>query len=466
MNRFLQNQFRLHEYGTNVKTEVTAGLTTFFSMSYIVLVTPTLISQGDPQVFQGVFVSTCLAAFIGTLLMALLTNLPLALAPSVGLSALFTYSILPAVVPLFPDLELDFISSYQVSLTIIFLSGVLFFFITLLGWREAVIDAIPHNIKLSISSALGILLCYLGVEKGELLGIVNHTTQNPDYLMTTNSFFTLFGLLFLAVLASLKIQGAVLISILVVSYFSFIYGNSQLPYSFLPDIQGQFQNFSQVSFLKLDFSTIFQYGNFFDTLITFLVLVVILSVVDIFDSTGTFIGVVSDVTKKGTLSQDRLTPATTRKAFLSDSIATIIGALLGTSTVTTYMESTTGIQEGGKTGLCSVTTGFMFLLLLFFAPFITFIPPCATAPALIYTGYTMIGSIRDIDFDDITEGLPAFLTIITLPLSQSVATGVGFGLVTYVLMKTFTGNRKSVKPFTWSITLFFCTKYLLSFLAP
>lgn len=461
MIELLEKQFHLKERGTTVKTEVYAGFTTFFAMAYIIFVNPSLISYGDTALFDGVFFATCISAAIGTFLMAFLANLPFAQAPGMGLNALFAFTAMPTLAALVGNPDMDIIQQYQMALVLVLASGLLFIFITVAGLRESIIRAIPHNIKLSISSGIGLFIAFLGLQNAgvvvnsdaTLVDLVNFT-QYPDSL---GAVLALVGVMILAILSSRRINGAILISIVVTTILSYLLGHSTMPTHFSLNVMAQAENFVNVSLFKLDIQSIFAGGNPASILAPLLVLILSLSLVDMFDSIGTFLGTAS----KANLLDEKGEMPSMRRALMCDAIATTAGAFLGTSTVTTYVESASGVCEGGKTGLTSVVTGSLFLLSLAFAPFIGLVPSCATAPALIYVGYLMMTTVAKVDFNDITEGLPAFLTVAMMPLTYSIANGIGFGLISHVVLKACTGKQKDIKAMTWVITFLFILKYLI-----
>ena len=453
--------FGLKEHGTTVKTEVFAGLTTFFAMAYIIFVNPSMLSYGNEQIFNGVFFATCISAAIGTLLMALLAKLPFAQAPGMGLNALFAFTAMPTLAALAGNPDMDFVTQYQMALALVLISGLLFMLITAVGLREAIIDAIPQNIKVAISGGIGIFICFLGLQNAGI--VVGSPSTLVDLVKFTDlgaskgALLAIFGLIAIAVLSTLKVKGAILISIVATTVLSYITGFSAVPESFAIDFTKQASDFVEVSLFKLDFATIFAGSDFMGALTAIIVLVISFSMVDMFDSIGTFLGTASQA---GLLDENGKMPSM-RKALMCDAIATTAGALLGTSTVTTYVESAAGIGEGGKTGLTSLVTGIMFIVALFFAPFIGLVPGCATAPALIYVGFLMLTSVIKVDFSDITEALPAFLTIVMMPLSYSIANGIAFGIISYVLIKTLTGKVKDVKLCTWVVAALFLIKFFV-----
>lgn len=459
----LEKIFHLSEHNTNVKTEMMAGSTTFFAMAYIIFVNPALISGGDLQVFHGVFFATCISAAFGTLVMAFLANLPIALAPGMGANALFAFSVIPSIVAVSGQTDVDYVTKYQMGLVIVFLSGILFLIVSYFGLREVLISGIPQEIRQAMPIGIGIFICFLGLENGELV-VLNQATvgemvQVSEFSMNHGSILTLIGLTLLVALSHFKVRGGILISVGVTTALAFLTGFSTIPEDFSINFGGQTKDFLEVSFLRMNFSAIFQQGEMVDTLVSVIVLVVALTLVDMFDTIGVFIGT---VTRTGLLKDGDISaqPAM-RKALQVDSIATTAGALLGTSTVTSYVESATGVYEGGRTGLTSVFTGLWFLFALFLGPFISLVPACATAPALIYVGFLMVSSVGEIDFKDPTHGLPAFLTFVIIPLSGSISSGLGVGMISYVLMKGISGKKNQVKMVTWVVAGIFLLQYAL-----
>lgn len=457
----MEKQFKLQENGTTVKTEVFAGLTTFFAMAYIIFVNPSLICYGDPAVFDGVFFATCISAAVGTLLMGLLANLPFAQAPGMGLNALFAFTAMPLVASLVGQPNMSIVDQYQTALSIVLLSGILFIIITAIGAREAIIDAIPQNIKYAIGSGIGIFICFIGLQNSGLA--VASSSTMVDLVDFTNiqqagsALVTLFGLLMIAILATMKIKGAILISIFGSTLIAYAANVTAMPHDFTINFASQAKNFVDVSLFQLDIATLFTGQNLAGTITSLFVIVISFSMVDMFDSIGTFLGTADQA---GLLDEDGKMPGM-RKALMCDAIATTVGAFLGTSTVTTYVESAAGIGEGGKTGLTSVVTAIMFILALFMAPFISLVPACATAPALIYVGFLMMSGVAKVNFSDISEALPAFLTIVMMPLTYSIANGIGFGLISYVVIKASTNKAKEINVATWVITALFLVKYFI-----
>ncbi|MDD2955859.1 MAG: NCS2 family permease [Oscillospiraceae bacterium] len=458
----LEKFFQLKEHGTTVKTEVFAGLTTFFAMAYIIFVNPNMLSYDSSiaSIAHGVFFATCISAAIGTLLMAFLAKLPFAQAPGMGLNAFFAFTVMGTLGGL-TGVE-DPVQQYQMALALVLVSGLLFILITLIGLREGIINAIPQNIKIAISGGIGIFICFLGLQNAGIA--VNSDATLVDLVAFSSGWenagpavMAIIGVIIIAVLSALNVKGSVLIGILATTVLSYLTGVTAMPENLSLNFAGQVSDFVNVSLFKFDFATLFATGNFLTNLATVIVLVLSFGMVDMFDSIGTFLGTAA---KAGLLDKDGKMPGM-KKALLCDAIATTAGACLGTSTVTTYVESAAGIGEGGKTGLTSAVTGLMFIVALFFAPFVGLIPSCATAPALIYVGFLMLGGITKMNFDDVTEALPGFLTVAIMPLTYSIANGIAFGLISYVLIKLFTGRYKEIRIGTVIIALLFVLKYVL-----
>lgn len=453
--------FKIKESGSNVRTEVVAGITTFMTMAYILVVNPSTISQGNGQIFNGVFFATCIASFVGTILMGVYAKAPLAQAPGMGLNASFAFAIMPAMAVLMGNAQLDQITSYQMALSVIFLSGVLFILITVLGLRQMVVEAIPASIKSAISGGIGLMLAMVGFKNALLFTsdsslIINMISfkdiSNPA---VQSALLCLLGLFIMTVLYALRVKGSIFISIVVISVLGYALGTSTMPESFSVDLAGQASDFFNVSLFKLDFSAFMQ-GNIFQTLSTMLVLVISFSLSDMFDTLGT----VFAVSKEGNLMDKDGNIPFLKKALMSDAIATTVGALTGTSTVTTFIESAAGIGEGAKTGLSSVVVALLFLVSIFFAPFMLLIPSYATAPALIFVGAMMLKNIKEIDFSDITVAVSSLLTIFLMPITSSIATGIAFGLISYVVFKVFTGKYKEVKILTYILAALFVMKFV------
>ena len=454
--------FGISEKGSSVKVEIIGGLTTFMTMAYILVVNPLTIYQGNSQIFNGVFFATCIASFVGTLLMGVYAKAPLAQGPGMGLNATFAYAMMPAMAVLVGNPDLDIVSSYQMALSVVFMSGILFIFITVFGLREMVVEAIPASIKASISGGIGLMLAIVGMKNAGLLVadgaiIINMTSfkdlSNPA---TMAALLCLLGLLIMTVLYAMRVKGSILVGILVTTVLGYLVGASTLPETFSFSIGQQFADFMEVSLFKLDFS-VFTQGSFFQMISTVTVLIISFSLSDMFDTLGTILAVSKE---GGLLDKDGNVPFM-KKALMSDAVATTVGALTGTSTVTTFIESAAGIGEGAKTGLSSVVVAVLFLASILLAPVMTLIPGYATASALIFVGALMLKNLKDVAFEDITVAVPALLTIFLMPLTSSIATGIAMGIISYVVIKVLTGKIKEIKPLTFVLAALFVLKFVV-----
>lgn len=464
----LKSFFKLEEHGTTIRTEVVAGITTFITMAYILIVNPQTISapfeiMGQPelgaQIFNGVFFATCISAFVGTMVMGLLAKIPFAQAPGMGLNAFFAYSVI-----------LNMGLSYSAALGVVFLSGCLFLLITLLGFREAIVRAIPQNIKIAISGGIGLFLALVGLKNAGLVvaneatfvSLVDFTkiTDKKESVAVWGAILCVIGIVLICALYVLKVKGSILIGIVAVTLLGIPFGVTNLDIQNLPNIGSQFKDFTEVSLGAFipGFGELFaESKNIFEGILTVLVLVISFSLVDMFDTIGTLLG----TAKAANLLDEKGEMKHMKKALLADSIATVTGAATGTSTVTTFVESSAGIGEGGRTGLTSVVTAILFLLSIVVAPFIGIIPSCATAAALIVVGAMMLTGIKDIQFTDMSETLPAFLTIAMMPLTYSIANGIAFGMISYCLIKLISGKIKETNIVLWVIAALFIVRFFL-----
>ncbi|MBC8559918.1 NCS2 family permease [Fumia xinanensis] len=464
----MEKFFKLKEHGTTARIEIVAGITTFVTMAYILVVNPQILGGGDPAIANGVFFATCISSFIGTILMALLARMPFAQAPGMGLNAFFAFTVMPSIVAMTGNAEMTPVEQYQAALALVFLSGLLFIVITVIGLREAIVRAIPKNVKIAISGGIGLFIAYLGLQNAGIVvanpstqvGLVNFSTLlNPDTrVAVTGAIVAIVGLVVIAALYTLKVKGSILIGIVVSTLIAYLSGAASLPDGFSYHLGQQASDFVSTSFFKLDFGALFGGKNLWGAIATALVLILSFSIVDMFDTIGTLLGTAD---KAGLLDKDGNMPGM-KKALLCDSIATTAGALLGTSTVTTYVESSAGIGEGGKTGMTSLTTAVLFLVALVLGPFIGLIPSCATAPALIFVGALMIGGLKNMEFDDMSEAVPGFLTVAMMPLTYSIANGIAFGLISHCLIKLCTGKIKETSIITWILAAFFILKFCLA----
>ena len=406
----LEKLFDLRGHGTTVKTEVIAGITTFLTMAYIAFVNPTILSDAGMD-FGAVFVATCIAAAIGTLIMGLYANYPIALAPGMGLNAFFTYGVV-----------LGMGHSWQVALGAVFLSGILFVILSILPVREWIINAIPKGLKMAISAGIGLFLGIIALKNAGI--IVDHpaTLVTIGDLTAWPAVLALLGFAIMVALDRLKVPGAVIIGILAVTAVGILIGVSE--FKGIVDLPPD----PSPTFLQLDLAGAFQIA-LLSVVFTFLF-------VDLFDTAGTLIGVAH---RAGLLDPDGKLPRL-RQALMADSSASVIGAAIGTSTTTSYIESASGIKAGGRTGLTAVVVALLFLLTLFFAPLAGTVPAFATAPALLFVACLMTRGLAEIDWEDVTEYAPAVLTALSMPLTFSIAHGIGLGFIAYAAVKILTGR--------------------------
>lgn len=440
---FVEKYFKLKENKTTVKMEVYAGLTTFMTMAYILVVNPSILSATGMD--QGALVTaTALASAIATLCMAFMANYPIALAPGMGLNAFFAYTVV-----------LGMGYSWQIALTAVFVEGIIFILLSIFPVREAIFNAIPATLKSAVGVGIGLFIAFIGFQNAGIVVADGATLVTLGNVKDISVFLALAGTVITIVMSVKKIKGALLWGILItyalgiICQFMGIYTVDANHYSLIPSgIISAPPSIAPIAF-KFDFSTVFS--------LDFLIIMFTFLFVDIFDTLGTLIGVCS---KAGLLDKDGKLPRI-RGALLADAIGTTAGAALGTSTVTSYVESAAGVAEGGKTGLTSLVTGILFILALFFSPIFIAIPSFATAPALIVVGLFMMESITKINFSEFTEGFPAFLTIIMMPLCYSISDGLVFGFISYVLLKLLTGKTKDLSLVTVIITILFIIKLII-----
>ena len=431
----MENFFKLKENNTNVKTEVVAGITTFMTMAYILAVNPLILAETgmDPG---GVFTATALAATIATLIMALYAKYPFGLAPGMGLNAFFTYSVVMRMG-----------KSWEFALTAVLIEGIVFVLLSFINVREAIFNSIPVNLKNAVSAGIGLFVAFIGLAgsgiivagSGTLLGLGDLTSGAP--------VVCIIGLAVTGLLLAKNVKGALLIGILVSTLVGIPLGVTIIPENF-SSILSLPPSVKDVAFKFVGFNEIFS--------LDMLIVVFTFLFVDIFDTVGTLAGVAS---KADMLDEDGKLPRV-GKALMADAVGTIAGACFGTSTVTTFVESASGVAEGGSTGLTALSTAGMFALALFFAPLFTMIPAAATAPALIIVGLFMISSISKIDFSDFTEAIPAFLTITMMPFAYSIAEGIVFGMVSYVILKAITGRFKEISLTMWILSFLFIVRII------
>lgn len=457
----MEKFFKLKENGTTVKTEVIAGITTFVTMAYIIMVNPAMLAtpfDGTPmydQVFNGVFFATCIAAFLGTFLMGVLAKLPFAQAPGMGMNAFFTYTVM-----------LGMGYSYQSTLAMVFISGVLFIVVTMCSFREKVVTAIPKNIKVAISVGIGLFLAFIGfqdagivvLDESTMVAMVNFSTYAENPQACAGAVLSILGLVLTTVLYKKNVSGSILISIIVITILGLFTGNTVFD-GFTIDFATQFNDFKEVSLFAFvgGFKELFTGSTLGQAFLTLIMLIITFSMVDMFDTLGTLIG----TAKSANMLDEEGNIPNGKRTLLCDAIATVGGSILGTSTVTTYGECISGISVGGRTGLTSVVTALLFLASIVLAPFVGIVPSCATAPALIFIGGLLLGAIKDLEFDDITEIIPAYLTLILMPLTYSIANGIAVGLITYTLIKLFTGKIKELNVITIVLAAMFVLRYFM-----
>ncbi|CDD35431.1 putative uncharacterized protein [Roseburia sp. CAG:309] len=449
----LEKLFKLKDNNTTVKTEVIAGLTTFMTMAYILAVNPSMLTAAGMDT-NAALIATALAAFIGTFAMAFLANYPFALASGMGLNAYFAYTVCGSMG-----------YSWQVALLAVFTEGIVFIVLSLTNVREAIFNAIPLTLKHGVSAGIGLFIAFVGLQGA-------HLVVNSDSTLTTTVDFAgnfhtegicavlaIVGLFITIVLYIKGFKGAILIGIIATWILGMI---MQAAGVYQVDVEGGFYSlFPNLAFVDLTdlgktFGQCFRADLSGVSIINFIVVLLSFLFVDIFDTLGTLVGV---ATKADMLDSEGKLPRI-KEALLADAIATSAGAIIGTSTTTTYVESSAGVAAGGRTGLSSVVTGFLFLISIFFAPIFTAIPGFATAPALIFVGFLMVSSIIKVDFSDLTEAVPAYLCMLAMPLMYSIAEGIAMGVVSYVVINLLCGKAKKITPLMYVLAVLFICKYI------
>jgi AGZA family xanthine/uracil permease-like MFS transporter len=427
----LDRYFGLAQQGTDVRTEFIAGVTTFLTMVYIVFVNPIILGKAGMD--QGaVFVATCLAAAVSTLVMALYANYPIALAPGMGINAFFAFTVV-----------LTYKYTWQQALAAVFCSGVLFFLISVFRIRQYVIDSIPQNLKLAVSAGVGMFLGIIALEEAKV--VVDHpaTLVTLGDLRNPEAYLMLLGFVLIAALNFRRVLGGTLIGILAATIIGLPFGLAKftgvvsMPPSIAPTL------------LQLDFSRLWE--------LTFLIVVFSILFIDVFDNAGTLIGVTH---RTGLMKNGKL--ARMKEALISDSFAAMFGAVIGTSTTTSYIESAAGVSAGGRTGLTAAFVALFFILALFFAPLAGMVPAYASAAALLYVACVMARGLAEIDWEDITEYAPAVVTAITMPLTYSIATGIGLGFITYALAKIISGKAREASPAVIVLAVLFAIKFAVT----
>ena len=473
----LEKIFKLKENNTTARTEIIAGLTTFMTMAYIIALNPNLLTgfgkDTMPELWNGVFLATCIASAIGTIVMAFLANKPFAMAPGMGLNSFFAV-VVTNIVAL---TGMTYVASFQAALCIVLVEGIVFLILSVLNIREKIVDAIPLGVRLGIAPAIGLMLLNIGVGSnagiysenggpfyamrdffGALTPSLAKTNMGSGYSAMVLSVVTMFvGLFAIVVLAQRGVKGAVLLGMLIASiiYWAgeaiFLGTNpfaSLATASFVP----AFGDMASTTLFKFNFQGFAQIGWF-----TAIILIVTFCIIDMFDTIGTLVGTAS---RAGMLDKDGKMP-NMKQALLSDAVGTLAGSVTGTSTVTTFVESASGVEAGGRTGLTALTTGIMFLACIFIAPIAGIIPAAATSSALIYVGVLMVAGLKNVDFDDICQALPVALMMIAMPISGSIGHAIGIGLITYTVIKVFTGKAKDVSVLTYVLSLIFLLKFFI-----
>ncbi len=472
----LEKLFKLKENGTTVKTEIIAGLTTFMTMAYIIALNPNLLTDFGSKggnLWNGVFLATCIASAIGMFVMAFAANKPFAMAPGMGLNSFFA-----VVVANISGLTgMAYLESFQAALCIILIEGIVFIALSILNVREKIVEAIPLGVRLGIAPAIGLMLMNIGLGSnagiysenggpfyamrdffGALTPRLAKTSMGSGYTGMVLTVVTMFvGLFVIVVLAQKGIKAAVIIGMLVASVINwagqaiFLHTNpfeSLKTASFLPP----FQDMAETTLFKFNFSGFAQIGWF-----TVITLIVTFCIIDMFDTIGTLVGTAS---RAGMLDENGKMPKM-KEALLADAVGTVVGSATGTSTVTTFIESASGVEAGGRTGLTALTTGIVFLACMFLAPVAAIIPAAATSSALIYVGVLMITGLKNIDFADITQSVPVALMLIAMPVSGSIGHAIGIGLISYTVIKVFTGKAKDVSVLTYVLSFIFLIKFFL-----
>ena len=431
-NQFLQRYLGFDPKTMNLRTEIIAGITTFLTMSYILAVNPDILSAASMDK-GAVFTATALSSALATILLAFLAKLPLAQAPGMGLNAFFAFTLVQGMG-----------YSWQTALTVVLVEGIIFVLLTIFNIRDKIVDCIPVNLRYAISVGIGMFIAFVGLKN---IGVIVHNDATLVALgaFTPAALIGIFAILLSGVLCYRKVKGALFIGIIITTLVGIPFGVTSLP-----------EGFSLVSSPQSMAPTFFQFD--FSSLLDFdlIVVTVIMVFMDLFNTIGTLVGAANQagmVTKEGNIPH-------MKEALLSDAVGTCIGAVCGTSTVTTFVESSAGIAEGGRSGVTSLVTGLLFLLALFFSPLFLVIPSAATAGALFIVGVFMMNGLKDINIDDMTEALPAFVTIMSMVLTYSIAEGIVLGLLSYCIMKIFTGRFKDVHPALYVLAVLFVLKYI------
>jgi AGZA family xanthine/uracil permease-like MFS transporter len=439
----MENFFKLKEHKTDVRTEIIAGITTFFTMAYIIFVNPSILSDAGMS-YDSVMIATCISAAIGTLLIAFLANLPFAQAPGMGLNAFFAYSVV-----------LGMGYTWQQALAAVFISGLVFIVITATGLRSAIVKAIPASLKHAIGAGIGLFIAFIGFLNSGIVHVGEAGLLEFGDFGEPAIILSIIGLAITAILMMYKVKGALFLGIIITTVIGIPMGVTQMP----EEITVNSISLSD-TFMKMDFKGLLNLGeniSFFSAFVSIITVILSFTLVDMFDTIGTLIGT---ATQANLVDEDGNLPGMDR-AMMADAIATTAGAVLGTSTVTTFVESGAGISEGGKTGLTSLVTGILFILAIFVAPIAGIVPGAATAPALIIVGILMMGTLKKINFSDFEEALPAFFTMTLMPFSYSIANGIAAGCIFYTVTKLARGKAKEIHPVMYVLVVLFIVRFIL-----
>lgn len=472
----LEKFFKLKNNKTTVKTEIIAGLTTFMTMAYIIALNPNLLTNFGAEggsLWNAVFMATCIASAIGMFVMAFAANKPFAMAPGMGLNSFFAI----VVANIAGLTGMSYLASFQAALCIILIEGIVFVILSVLNVREKIVDAIPLGVRLGIAPAIGLMLMNIGVGSnagiysetggpffvmrdffGALTPSVAQSSMGSGYAAMVLTVVTMFvGLFVIVILAKKGVKAAVILGMLAASvvYWAgeaiFLHANpfaALASASFIPPFKDMFE----LTFFKFNFQGFLEIGWF-----TAITLVVTFCIIDMFDTIGTLVGTAS---RAGMLDKQGKMPQM-KQALLADAVGTVTGAMTGTSTVTTFVESASGVEAGGRTGLTALTTGIVFLACMFIAPIAAIIPAAATSSALIYVGVLMITGLKNVNFEDICQSVPVALMLIAMPVSGSIGHGIGLGLIAYTVIKVFTGKAKDVSVLTYVLSIIFLVKFFL-----
>lgn len=436
----MKNIFKITENNTTIGKEIIGGITSFLAMAYILALNPSILSDAGMN-WNAVFTATAISAAFATLIMAFIANLPVALAPGLGLNAFFAYTVV-----------IGMGCSWQLALTAVFIEGIIFILLSLGGVREAIINSIPESLKKAVAVGIGLFVTILGLvnagilskETGTFIGYVNFNMANKTAIVA------LIGLIITIVLYILKVPGAVLLGIIITTIIGIPFAVTTVPENFSPIATPSTPHLFEFDFKGIVINPETQAFSW-ATLGQFLVILITFLFTDLFDTIGTLLG----VTEQGNLKDEEGNIKNVRGALLADSIGTVAGACLGTSTVTSFVESSAGVAAGARTGLASVVTAVLFLFALLFNPLFALIPSAATAPALIFVGFLMMKSVTSIKFEDPTEGIPAFLAIITMPFAYSISDGIAWGIISYVICKVTARKIKEIPIVTWILAIIF-----------